>query len=84
MQSFLKTTGEGNELSIEFEVIVAAADHSIGIRPCISCGQRIPKSRLDVMPNALRCGPCQSGVEQSGDFLQYFMRDWRELAKVIG
>ena len=31
---------------------------------CIACGHAIPTARLDALPTALRCAPCQAHLEQ--------------------
>ena len=31
---------------------------------CIACGRAIPTARLDALPTARRCAPCQARVEQ--------------------
>jgi len=33
---------------------------------CITCGHLIPGARLEVMPTAQRCMPCQARVERQG------------------
>lgn len=33
---------------------------------CITCGHRIPGARLEAMPTAQRCIPCQAQVERQG------------------
>jgi len=36
-------------------------------RLCTRCGNPIPKARVDLMPNVLRCVNCQSGIEITTD-----------------
>jgi hypothetical protein len=36
-------------------------------RPCTNCGHFIPKARLEIKPNTLRCVPCQSKYEKVVD-----------------
>jgi DnaK suppressor protein len=31
---------------------------------CMACGQAIPTARLDALPMALRCAPCQARLER--------------------
>ncbi|MCH9645746.1 MAG: TraR/DksA C4-type zinc finger protein [Proteobacteria bacterium] len=32
--------------------------------PCIDCGCEIPQARIDNVPGAVRCAPCQSKFEE--------------------
>jgi Prokaryotic dksA/traR C4-type zinc finger len=37
----------------------------IPVRPCVGCGRPIPPARLEVVPDATRCVPCQQRTEST-------------------
>lgn len=43
-----------------------APDHGVGDGTCRCCGNPIPPRRLEALPTALRCAPCQRAIEARG------------------
>jgi hypothetical protein len=60
---FLPPPRGGNDTDVE-EVL------DVPVRPCASCGRPIPPERLEAMPEATRCVPCQQRTESTPS-------DWR-------
>ncbi|MBK1704501.1 TraR/DksA C4-type zinc finger protein [Halochromatium glycolicum] len=53
------------ELQLRIDVIQRHANAGLGRTFCIDCGELIPESRRQHVPNAQRCAHCQDRMECS-------------------
>ena len=61
---FVPPLGQGDEDTAAGEVV------DVPVRPCAGCGRPIPPERLEVIPDATQCVPCQQRTESAPT-------DWR-------